>query len=118
MDELTQIVHETRVEFNARRLVQKIKEEMPRKQFRVAIQAKLGNRVWSQYLKKSLFCFLILYKKKRWSPERQSKNIAVIIVRSMPKETNRARQSWLKSKPNLRNWLGKICVNKKLLMLF
>ena len=45
MDELTQIVHETRVEFNARRLVQKIKKEMPRKQFRVAIQAKLGNRV-------------------------------------------------------------------------
>jgi len=45
VDELTQIVHETRVEFYARRLVQKIKEEMPRKQFRIAVQAKIGTRV-------------------------------------------------------------------------
>ena len=45
IEELTQIVHETRIEYSARRLVEKIKEEMPRKQFRVAIQAKIGSKV-------------------------------------------------------------------------
>jgi translation elongation factor EF-4 len=45
VDELTQVVHETRIEFYARRLVAKIKEEMPRKQFRIAVQAKIGSRV-------------------------------------------------------------------------
>ena len=33
------------MELNARRLVERIKEEMPRKQFRVAVQAKIGSRV-------------------------------------------------------------------------
>ncbi len=45
VDELTQVVHETRVEFYARRLVAKTKEEMPRKQLRIAVHAKIGSRV-------------------------------------------------------------------------
>ena len=45
IEELTQIVHETRIEFYARRLVERIKEEMPRKQFRIALQARVGRRI-------------------------------------------------------------------------
>jgi len=45
IEELTQIVHEQRAKFLSRRLVEKVKEEVPRKQFRIAIQAKIGSKV-------------------------------------------------------------------------
>ncbi len=45
IDELTQIVHTTRVNQIARRLVEKLKQEVPRELFKIAVQAKVGARV-------------------------------------------------------------------------
>jgi translation elongation factor EF-4 len=45
IDELTQIVHASRVQQIARRFVEKLKEEVPRELYKIAIQAKVGSRV-------------------------------------------------------------------------
>lgn len=45
VEELTQIVHTTRAQYIGRRLVEKLKIEVPRQLYKVAVQAKLGSRV-------------------------------------------------------------------------
>jgi GTP-binding protein LepA len=45
IEELTQIVHRTRAGQISRRLVEKLRDEVPPKQFKIAIQAKIGERI-------------------------------------------------------------------------
>ncbi len=45
VEELTQIVNAERVDKLSRRLVVKLRDEVPQKQFMIAIQAKVGNRI-------------------------------------------------------------------------
>lgn len=45
MPELTQIVHASRAQFIGRRLVEKLKIEVPRQLYKVSVQAKIGSRV-------------------------------------------------------------------------
>ncbi|XP_032520897.2 translation factor GUF1 homolog, mitochondrial [Danaus plexippus] len=48
VDELTTIVHTSRLEYNARRLTSKLKEMIPRQMVQVAIQAVVGGKVLSR----------------------------------------------------------------------
>jgi translation elongation factor EF-4 len=45
VEELTQIVHTSRANQISRRLVEKVKDEVPPKQFKIAIQAKVNNKI-------------------------------------------------------------------------
>lgn len=45
IEELTQIVHKTRASQISRILVQKLRDEIPTKQFKIAIQAKVGGKI-------------------------------------------------------------------------
>jgi translation elongation factor EF-4 len=45
IEELTQIVHAARVTHLSRRLVEKLRDEVPSKPFKIAIQAKVGSKV-------------------------------------------------------------------------
>jgi translation elongation factor EF-4 len=45
VDELTQIVHASRSQSIARRLVEKLKMNVPRQLYKVAVQAKLGSKI-------------------------------------------------------------------------
>jgi GTP-binding protein LepA len=45
VDELTQIIHASRANTIGRRLVEKLKNEVPRQMYKVAVQAKLGSKV-------------------------------------------------------------------------
>ncbi|XP_045771637.1 translation factor GUF1 homolog, mitochondrial isoform X2 [Maniola jurtina] len=48
VDELTTIVHTSRLEYNARRLTSKLKEMIPRQMVQVAIQAVVNGKVFSR----------------------------------------------------------------------
>ena len=45
VDELTQIVHARRASVIGRRLAEKLRDEIPQKQFMIAIQAKVGGKI-------------------------------------------------------------------------
>ena len=45
VEELTQIVHVTKSQSIARRIVEKLKNNVPRQLYKVAVQAKLGSKV-------------------------------------------------------------------------
>lgn len=48
VDELSTIVHASRLEYNARRLAEKLKEMIPRQMVQVAIQAVVGGKVFAR----------------------------------------------------------------------
>ncbi|XP_075973450.1 translation factor waclaw isoform X2 [Anticarsia gemmatalis] len=48
VDELSTIVHTSRLEYNARRLTEKLKEMIPRQMVQVAIQAVVGGKVFAR----------------------------------------------------------------------
>lgn len=45
IEELTQIVHRSRASSISRILVEKLRDEIPSKQFKIAIQAKVGGKI-------------------------------------------------------------------------
>jgi len=51
---LTQIVNQTRAAQISRKLVEKLRDEVPQKQFKIAIQAKVGGKILARETIKAL----------------------------------------------------------------